>query len=73
LGYRLNATEALMVYDLKRIPRVSAAVEIARVLDQDMAQRLNKAAGRRQVLDDVGAARVSPPWHCPRYAVSDAA
>jgi len=52
LGYRLNATEAFMVHDLKRIPRVTAPVEIVRVLDQDMARRLNKTAGRRQVLDE---------------------
>jgi ribosomal protein S18 acetylase RimI-like enzyme len=52
LDYRLNSTEAVMVHDLKRIPRAEAPVKIARVLDRDLAQRVNKAAGARQILDE---------------------
>ncbi len=52
LGYRLNSTEAVMLHDLKRIPRAVAPVQIARVLDRDMAQRVNAAAGSRQMQDE---------------------
>ena len=52
LNYRLGATEAVMVHDLKRIPRFDKPVEILRVATEDMAERLNKAAKSRQVLPE---------------------
>lgn len=52
LNYRLNATEAVMVHDLERIPRPAAPLKIARVLKPEMAESLAKAAGRRQILDE---------------------
>ena len=50
LGYRLGSTEALMIHDLKRIPRVANPVDVKRVRTRDLADRLNKAAGARQIL-----------------------
>lgn len=52
LGYRLGSTEAFMVHVLKRIPRPKSPVEISRVFDEALADRLNKAAGARQVLPE---------------------
>lgn len=50
LGYRLTATEPLMIHDLGRIPHFAAPVAIERVTTQEMADRLAKAAGSRQIL-----------------------
>jgi GNAT superfamily N-acetyltransferase len=52
LNYRLGGTEALMVHEMKRIPRAEKPVNIVRVLQQDLADRLNKAAGPRQILPE---------------------
>ena len=52
LNYRLVSTEAMMAHTLKRIPRFAAPARIERVATQDLAERLNKAAGSRQVLPD---------------------
>ena len=52
LNYRLGSTEAVMVHELKRIPRFDTPAEIARVTTEDMAERLNKAAGARQILPE---------------------
>lgn len=52
LKYRLGSTEALMVHTLKRIPRVDRPVIISRVLTEGHADRLNEAAGVRQVLPE---------------------
>jgi GNAT superfamily N-acetyltransferase len=52
LGYRLNHTEPMMVHDLRRIPRFDAFVEIQRVRTPDLADRLNRAAGARQILPE---------------------
>jgi GNAT superfamily N-acetyltransferase len=49
-GYRLGATEPLMVHDLKRIPNCKSPATIQRVTTQSMADRLAKAARARQVL-----------------------
>lgn len=52
LNYRLGTTEAVMVHDLKRIPRFDKPAEISRVTTEGMAERLNKAANSRQVLPE---------------------
>ena len=52
LNYRLGATEAVMIHELRRIPRFDAPVEIARVATRDLAERLNKTARSRQVLPE---------------------
>jgi ribosomal protein S18 acetylase RimI-like enzyme len=54
LGYRLQTTEPLMVHSLGRIPKFSApkGVEIERVMDQGLADRLAKSARRRQILPE---------------------
>jgi GNAT superfamily N-acetyltransferase len=53
LGYRLGATEALMVHRLKRVPRCDTpAAVIERVRTQEMADHLAKSAGSRQVLPE---------------------
>lgn len=49
-GYRLLVTEPVMVHTLKRIPRFEQPLEIRRVLDEDLANRVNKAARARQTL-----------------------
>jgi GNAT superfamily N-acetyltransferase len=59
LNYRLGSTEAVMVHDLKRIPRFDKPVEITRVTTEDMAERLNAAAKSRQLLPEY-LARDSP-------------
>jgi GNAT superfamily N-acetyltransferase len=50
VGYRLHATEALMMHRLKPIPKVPVPFPISRVLTQELADRVFKAAGRRQIL-----------------------
>ena len=50
LGYRLGHSEFLMVHDLKRIPKVPVPVVIQRVDNEDLADRLAKAARARQIL-----------------------
>lgn len=52
LGYRLMTTEAFMVHDLKRIPKVPAPVKIERITTVEQAEALAKAAGRRQILPE---------------------
>ncbi len=52
IGYRLVTTEAFMVQDFKRIPKVPAPVEIERVTTVEQAQTLAKAAGKRQILPE---------------------
>lgn len=52
LGYRLMTTEPLMVHSLTDIPTVDAPAVIARVLTIDLAERLAKAAGKRQILSE---------------------
>ena len=52
LNYRLNATEAVMVHGLKRIPRAAVPLAIERVRTSKMADRLNKAARARQILPE---------------------
>ena len=52
LNYRLGGTEPVMVHELKRIPRFDSPVEIVRVTTKDLAERVNKAAGARQILPE---------------------
>jgi GNAT superfamily N-acetyltransferase len=52
LDYRLGATEAVMVHELKRIPRFEKPVEVVAVTTTELAERLNKAAKSRQVLPE---------------------
>jgi hypothetical protein len=52
LDYRLGSTEAVMVHELKRIPRFERPLEIARVTTAALADRLNKRARARQILPD---------------------
>src|SRR5258706_3897436 len=49
LGYRLNATEAFMTHPLARIPTVPEHFPAQRVTTAELADRLAKAAGRRQI------------------------
>jgi GNAT superfamily N-acetyltransferase len=52
LDYRLGSTETLMVHSLARIPAVAAPFPVHEVSTQEIADRLAKAAGRRQVLPE---------------------
>ena len=52
LNYRLGATEPIMVHELKRIPRFEKPAKIVRVTTADLADRVNKAAGARQILPE---------------------
>lgn len=50
LGYRLGATEPVMVHPLKKIPRVTSPATIQRVRTAELAAAVAKAAGQRQIL-----------------------
>ncbi|MCY3895875.1 MAG: GNAT family N-acetyltransferase [Chloroflexi bacterium] len=50
LDHRLGFTEPIMVHDLQGIPRFASPVEIVRVLDAELASKVNKAVRRRQIL-----------------------
>ena len=52
LDYRLGGTEIFMVNELGRIPRPKAPVDIVRVLDEELAGRVNKAARAKQILPE---------------------
>jgi GNAT superfamily N-acetyltransferase len=52
LGYRLGTTEPLFVHRLRRIPRLAEPCPVRRVTTPDLAERLAKAAGSRQVLPE---------------------
>lgn len=52
LDYRLGFTEPTMVHDLRRIPRFASPVEIVRVLNAELANKVNKAVRRRQILPE---------------------
>ena len=60
-GYRLGATEPLMVHDLKRIHRCDSPANIERVTTQALADQLAKAARSRQVLGEHLAAGDDAP------------
>lgn len=52
LGYRLHCTEPIMAHRLGRIPRLPEPFPIRRVVTQELADRLAKAARSRQVLPE---------------------
>jgi len=52
MGYRLRASEALMIHKLQRIPRCDSPAKIQRVTTEKVAERLAKAAGSRQILPE---------------------
>ena len=52
LDHRLGFTEPIMVHRLRRIPRFASPTEIVRVLDADVANRVNTTVRRRQILPE---------------------
>ena len=52
LDYRLGFTEPIMVHRLRRIPRFAPPTEIVRVLDPALANQVNTAVRRRQILPE---------------------
>ncbi len=52
LDYRLGFTEPVMVHHLRRIPRIAPPTRIVRVLDAELADQVNKAVRRRQILPE---------------------
>jgi ribosomal protein S18 acetylase RimI-like enzyme len=50
LGYRLTATEPLMMHRLKRIAKWPEPFPIQRVLSEDLAERVKQASRKRQIL-----------------------
>lgn len=52
LDYRLGFTEPIMVHRLRRIPRFAPPTEIVRVLDAALANQVNTAVRRRQILPE---------------------
>lgn len=52
LDYRLGFTEPIMIHRLQRIPRFASPTEIVRVLDAVLANKVNKAVRRRQILPE---------------------
>jgi GNAT superfamily N-acetyltransferase len=52
MGYRLGRTEPMMVHGLKKIGRATSPAKIERVTTLEMAERLARTAGRRQILAD---------------------
>lgn len=52
LGYRLGHTEPFMLHRLARVPRLPEPFPIRRVMTQDLADRLAKAARGRQILPE---------------------
>ncbi len=52
LDYRLGFTEPIMVHRLRRIPRFASPIEIVRVLDAALANKVNTAVRRRQILPE---------------------
>lgn len=52
LGYRLGYTEGVMVHALKQIPNIKSPAKIERVLTQDLADAVTKAARYRQILPE---------------------
>ena len=52
LDYRLGFTEPIMVHRLQRIPRFASPTATVRVLDAALADQVNKAARRRQILPE---------------------
>ncbi len=49
MGYRLLATEPMMVSKTALAPALTSAATISRVTDQDAADKISRAAGSRQI------------------------
>jgi GNAT superfamily N-acetyltransferase len=67
LGYRLQVTEPVMAHPLRRVPRLPEPLPVRRVLSQDLADRLAKAARSRQVLPE----HLAPDAPLRQYAALD--
>jgi GNAT superfamily N-acetyltransferase len=67
LGYRLQATEAVMVHALDRLPPLGGPFPVERVLTPERADALARAAGSRQVLP----AHLRPDAPLRQYAALD--
>lgn len=52
LDHRLGFTEPIMIHRLREIPRFASPVEIVRVLDAALANKVNKTVRRRQILPE---------------------
>ena len=52
LGYRLGYTEGVMVHSLKQIPNIKSPAIIQRVMTQELADAVTKAARERQILPE---------------------
>lgn len=52
LGYRLGATESLMVHALKQIPNIKSPATIQRVMTTELADAVAKQARHRQILPE---------------------
>ncbi len=52
LGYRLGGTEPFMIHRLTRIPNPKSPAIVQRVTTQDLADRLAKVAGSKQILPE---------------------
>lgn len=52
LNYRYASSEPVMVHSLRRIPRITCPATIHRVTTQAEADRVNQAAGQRQILPE---------------------
>jgi GNAT superfamily N-acetyltransferase len=52
IGYRLGTTEPLMMHRLKRIAKWPTPLPIQRVLTSELAERVAKASGRREILPE---------------------
>lgn len=50
MGYRLGHTEPFFVHCLFKMPEANAEYSVERVLHQELAHRLARAAGRKQIL-----------------------
>jgi GNAT superfamily N-acetyltransferase len=67
LGYRLGATEALMVHPLRRIPKADGPLPVQRVTTPELAARVAKAARSRQSLPE----HLGPDSPLRLYAATD--
>jgi ribosomal protein S18 acetylase RimI-like enzyme len=52
LGYRLGTTEPLMMHRLKQIAKWSIPLPIRRVVTPELADRVAKASGRREIMPE---------------------
>ena len=60
MGYRLGHTEPFFVHRLSKLPRPETNCTIERVSNQELADKLAKAAGRKQILSHLISDANSP-------------